>query len=354
MTEPNDVSVFLDAYREYISTTVRPSSNAVSRELRSWRAEDYWKRYAHRGSPALPTPIQHTQVRIKRPESVIDKIRRLPAKFPLGVTPESLYSMRDLLGARVVTFFQAHLRMIGEEIRTGGQFELAPEWKPRSYMPEEMLDAIGLDVDSFQVHGKKPSGYASLHYVVRLRTQTTGPWFELQVRTMVEQVWGEVEHQLAYKPDQPMDLDARNQFWILSQYLDTIDLHFNLLYHHSLNRQSESDPKLEDDLTPDNLPKVIEHLGYAIAQREISGLFEILQLSGITLVRQLWNRGSRDVLQAIVSEYERSGKHADGFDVVAVLAALPESPRLDQARAQTLLNIRMTRETKDTRKKPSE
>src|ERR1700689_2834269 len=142
VTETGDVTTFLDAYREYISTTIRPSSNVVNRELRTWRAEDYWKRYARRGSPALPTPIEHTQVRIKRPESVIDKIRRLPTKFPLGVTPSSLYSMRDLLGARVITFFQAHLRMIDEEIRTGGQFELAPEWRPRSYMPEDTMDAI--------------------------------------------------------------------------------------------------------------------------------------------------------------------------------------------------------------------
>jgi hypothetical protein len=144
-----------------------------------------------------------------------------------------------------------------------------------------------------------------------------GPWFELQVRTMVEEVWGEVEHQLAYKPDQPMDIDARNQFWILSQYLDTIDSHFNLLFHHSLNRQSESDPKRDDEISPDNLPKVVGHFGYAIAQREISGLFDILKLSGVTLVRQIWDRGSREVVQAIVSEYERAGKHADGFDVLA-------------------------------------
>jgi ppGpp synthetase/RelA/SpoT-type nucleotidyltranferase len=77
--------------------------------------------------------------------------------------------MRDLLGARVVTFFQAHLRMIDDEIRTGTQFELAPERPPRSYLPQETMDQIGLNADpgAFQLRGKKPSGYASLHYVVR-------------------------------------------------------------------------------------------------------------------------------------------------------------------------------------------
>jgi hypothetical protein len=242
--------------------------------------------------------------------------------------------------------------MVDEEIRTGGQFELAPEWDPRSYLSKELMDDVGLDVDQFQVRGKKPSGYASLHYVVRVQ-QSDGPrpWFELQVRTMVEEVWGEVEHQLAYKPELPMDIGAKNQFWILSQYLETIDSHFNLLYNHSLNRQSESDPKAEDELSPDNLPKVVNHFGYSIAQREISGLFDILQLSGVTLVRQLWERGSREVVQAIVSAYEHAGKHADGFDVVAVLAALPHSPSVEDARNQTVLNIRMTRETKETRRR---
>lgn len=347
-----DLSAFVSAYREYIRTTIRPASNLVDRELRKWREEDYWARYTARNSPVLPTPTQRTRVRIKRPESVIDKIQRLPSKFPHGVTPTSLYSMRDLLGARVITFFQSHLRMVDDEIRSGSQFELAPEWPPRSYLPQETMDQIGLNPDptSFQLRGKKPSGYASLHYVVRLkRDHSGGPWFELQVRTMVEEVWGEVEHQLAYKPDQPMDIDAKNQFWILSQYLDTIDSHFNQLYHHSLNRQSESDPKRDDDISPDNLPKVVGHFGYSIAQREISGLFDILQLSGVTLVRQIWDRGTREIVQAIVSEYERAGKHADGFDVVAVLAAISEHPSVQEARQRTKFNVQMTRETKESR-----
>jgi hypothetical protein len=260
--------------------------------------------------------------------------------------------MRDLLGARVITFFQGHLRMIDEEIRSGGQFELAPEYPPRSYISDGIMSEIGLDLEEFQVRGKKPSGYASLHYVVRLRgDHGPSPWFELQVRTMVEEVWGEVEHQLAYKPDQPMDLDAKNQFWILSQYLDTIDLHFNLLYHHSLNRQSESDPTPEDEISPDNLPKVVNHFGYSIAQREISGLFDILQLSGITLARQLWDRGSREVVQAIAAEYELSKNHANGFDIVAVLAELPDSPTVDLARRETKLHILMTHEARESRRR---
>jgi len=351
MAQDEELSAFLDAYRRYVSDVVRPAERAIAGAFRAWRTDDYWERYRERKSPTLPNPVQRVRVRVKRPESVIDKVRRLPAKFPQGLTSDSLFSMRDVLGARVVTFFQGHLRMVDDEIRTGGQFELAPEWPPRSYIPLDRMDQLGLNPDQFQVRGKKPSGYASLHYVVRLREGGgPRPWFELQVRTMVEEVWGEVEHQLAYKPEQPMDIEARDQFWILSEYLSTVDLHFNSLYHHSLNRQSESDPTAEDLITPDNLPKVVGHFGFAVAQGEISKLFDILDLSGIASVQQLWNRGTLEVIRAIVSTYEGAGKHADGFDVVAVLASLPENPTADLARRQTTVNIRMTRETLDARR----
>jgi ppGpp synthetase/RelA/SpoT-type nucleotidyltranferase len=348
--QEDEVSAFLDAYGRYVQRTLRPAERALRNEFRTWQSDDYWRRYAPRAAPTLPTPTQRTRVRIKRPESVMDKIQRLPQKFPQGLSPNSLYAMRDVLGARVVTFFQTHLRMVDEEIRTGGRFELAPEWLPRSYIAENDLDQLGLDADQFQVRGKKPSGYASLHYVVRLNDgSSVGPWFELQVRTMVEEVWGEVEHQLAYKPEHPMDLDARNQFRILSEYLSTIDSHFNLLFHHSLNRQSESDPNPDDEITADNLPKVVNHLGYSIAQREISKLFDIVQLSGISTVRQLWDRASLEVIQAIVSTYQSAGTHADGFDVVAVLAALGDNATTEDAKRQTNINIRMTRVTHESR-----
>ena len=219
MPEDAEVNAFLEAYADYVRNILRPGESALRREFDRWDSEDYWERYAPRASPTLPTPMQRFRVRIKRPESVMDKIRRLPAKFPQGLTAASLYAMRDVLGARVVTFFQSHLRMI-DEIRTGGRFELAPEWPPRSCISRENLDHLGLDPTEFQVRGKKPSGYASLHYVIRLSDgDAFGPWFELQVRTMVEEVWGEVEHQPRYKPTHPMDLEALNQFRVLSEYL---------------------------------------------------------------------------------------------------------------------------------------
>ena len=350
MPQDEEVKAFLDAYGEYIQGTLRPAVDAIKREFKTWEADNYWERYARRLAPSLPSPTQRTRVRIKRPESVVDKIRRLPLKFPEGLSPNSLYDMRDVLGARVVTFFQSHLRMVDDEIRTRGRFELAPEWPPRSYIPADDMDQLGLNAEQFQVRGRKPSGYASLHYVVRLvDDEGAGPWFELQVRTMVEDVWSEVEHQLAYKPEHPMDLEARNQFRLLSDYLDTIDSHFNLLYHHSLNRQSESEPNPADEITSDNLPKVVNHLGLSVAQREIGKLCDILELSNITAVGQLWDRATMEVMQAIASTYQLAGTHADGFDAVAVLAALPEGATAEQARRQTNINIHMTRVTRETR-----
>ena len=340
----------LPVYGEYVRDVIRPAKASAEKHLKHWRfEEDYWRGYQGHRSAAFPTPVQDIRLRIKRPESVIDKIHRLPQKFPQGVAPASLYAMRDVLGARIVTFFQSHLRMVDEEIRSGGHFEIAPEYPPRSYIDSQTMIEIGLDTGEFQVRGQKPSGYASLHYVVREAGDHPGPWFELQVRTMLEQVWGEVEHQLGYKPEEPMDHEARNQFWILAQYLDTIDSHFNVLYRHALNRQSESRPRPEDEITPENLPRVINHFDYGIAQREISPLSEILKLRGISHVHQLWDRGKREIVQAIAATYQRSGKFADGFALVAVLAELPDDPSTSDAVRVTQTHILLTLSTHESR-----
>lgn len=351
-TSTADESAFVDAYSQYVNVVLKPAEAQVRAAFHEWRDEDYWKHFKLRSSETIPNPVQRVRVRIKRPESAIDKINRLPSKFPKGLSEDSLYGMRDMLGVRVVTFFQSHLKMVDTEIRTGDLLELYPDYLPRSYIPSAELDTIGIASADFQVRGRKPSGYASLHYVVRLAGEHPGPWFELQVRTMLEETWGEVEHQLAYKPDHPMDFAARDQFRIISEYLATTDAHFNMLYNHSLNRQTESEPVHSDQITTDNLPKVVLHFGYALAQREIGGLYDILALSQISTVGQLWDRGTLEVVRAIAATYEAEGKHADGFDVVATLCDLEPRPTVDHARDKALLHIRMTRETKQARQRP--
>ena len=229
-----DPTAFAQLYETYVTGVIQPLERRVQGVFREWKEDDYWARnhQVEMGVP-LPRPTQRVRVRVRRPESVLDKFQRMPQRFPDGVTSESLPLLHDLLGARVIVHFPSHLRMLDEEIRSGRHFELSTEYLPRSYLPRDTLNRIGLDPKNFTVRGVKPSGYASLHYVVRMSALSPGeaqPWFELQTRTMLEEVWAEMEHQLGYKRGQRTDFNVSRQFQVMAAHLAAIDDHFAYVY----------------------------------------------------------------------------------------------------------------------------
>ena len=210
-----DATPFVDEYAKYMRDVLRPTQDELRRSLDDWREPLFWAKYNTKSRMPAPSPIQRVHTRIKRPESVIDKIYRRPDSFPEGLTPPSLRSMHDALGARVVVYFLANLAMVDHEIRNHGGFEISAEVPPVAYVAAGMtLPLSGLR------HEVKESGYASVHYLLRLRDSAVPaedrPWFELQLRTMVEDVWGEIEHVLGYKPAKRTSLAVRKQFKILS------------------------------------------------------------------------------------------------------------------------------------------
>jgi ppGpp synthetase/RelA/SpoT-type nucleotidyltranferase len=52
---------------------------------------------------------------------------------------------------------------------------------------------------------EKDTGYASIHYNVRLKESVCNldrrPWFEVQTRTLAQDLWATIEHIVGYKPD---------------------------------------------------------------------------------------------------------------------------------------------------------
>lgn len=70
----------------------------------------------------------------------------------------------------------------------------------------------------------------SVHYILRLKKEVAfasqSPWFELQVRTMTEHTWGEIEHVLGYKPEKGTSFTIQKQFHIISKLLGAVDEHF--------------------------------------------------------------------------------------------------------------------------------
>jgi putative GTP pyrophosphokinase len=132
------------------------------------------------------------------------------------ITVDNLFTrITDLAGVRVLHLYQEQSRAIHAAIID--KVENERDWvfnePPKAYTwdPEAQgfFANMGLEV---QV---KDSFYTSVHYLVRPRTDSPH-CCEIQVRTLFEEIWGEVDHTLNY-PNPTDNLACREQLRVLTK-----------------------------------------------------------------------------------------------------------------------------------------
>jgi putative GTP pyrophosphokinase len=341
MLQPDQVRQFVKEYDEYARTVLRPNRDELKKLFKSWKDPNHWARHAGMSRQPAPSPVQRALSRIKRPESVVDKVLRKPTSFPDGLTSKSLGPMYDALGGRVVVYFLENLPLVDQELRESEVLEVSSIDPPTAYLTHELAEMLGLT----KIHvSRKDSGYASLHYTVRFRPTVLPsiqrPWFELQVRTLVEDVWGEIEHVLGYKPNKRTSFAVRRQFRIIASELTAIDEHFNLLYQELSRFQREGIFRDSDPLNAENLPPVLSDLGIGCAQSEIDGQLKLLASRGIQTVGELRENATAHRLEVIRKGYrDYRNRQPTDFETVAGVAAArglddDEAAILDAIRGQ--------------------
>lgn len=315
---------FLSQYEDYVISTLKPKRDQLKAIFEPWKEPGYWKKYQDNIRRSIPSPVQRTKTRIKRPESVTDKIFRKPDLFPKGLDLDSVKIMEDALGGRIIVYFLSGLPIIDKEIRTHQSIEICEDVPPVAYLDQKLITRLGL---GHLNRGEKESGYASIHYVIKLKDESESkeenPRIELQVRTLAEDIWGEVEHILGYKPNRYTSFAVKKQFQIISSQLATIDEHFNFLYEELSRFQEEVDIENDHLLNAENLPTVLQNLGISCAQREIDGLLKLLFSRGIKAVGDLRATASVKIIEIIRNSYRvHEGRDPIGFEIVANLAAI--------------------------------
>lgn len=144
--------------------------------------------------------------------------KKLDKKWNEGVSigPDNLFEkITDLAGVRVLHVHQDQFPMIHAEILN--KVKVLKDWylpeSPRAYTwdPEskKFFEDVGVVV---QV---KESFYTSVHYLVRPRPDSP-ICCEIQVRTLFEEIWGEVDHTLNY-PDPSPSVSCREQLLVLAK-----------------------------------------------------------------------------------------------------------------------------------------
>jgi len=131
------------------------------------------------------------------------------------IAPESLFEqVTDLAGVRIMHLFQEHFEQIDGVIRRkvhAGDWVLGERATAYTWDPEaaEFFGKFNLAVM------QKPTAYTSVHYLIRPRADSP-LCCEVQVRTLFEEIWGEVDHQINY-PVPTANLACREQIKVLSK-----------------------------------------------------------------------------------------------------------------------------------------
>ena len=154
--------------------------------------------------------IHSVRFRIKNPTHLIEKIIRKKINEPERIIDIDSYrtEITDLIGLRALHLFKEDWLNIHHFII--GNWNLKE--KPIAYYrsgdsPEhiEVYEKYGCEVK------EHPFGYRSVHYLVETNPNKTTYVSEVQVRTIFEEGWSEIDHKIRY----PYDKDNK----ILSQFL---------------------------------------------------------------------------------------------------------------------------------------
>ena len=277
---------FVEAHRQYAEETLVPLRNTLTELLSAWRQPAHWHKLIDGEEEPVPSPVQRVRVRIKQAGAVVRKVMAKPDRFPDGFSSESFRSMTDAVGARVVVYFLSSLPLIDQEIRQCGWFEVSTERPPHAYMTETTRASLGIDIEC----RTKPSGYNSIHYILRLReeVQPVGerPWFELQLRTLTQDVWAEIEHLLGYKY-RTSSPKVQAQLRLIGQLLETIDEYFDYMVGELSNSRSRDTLDESSPLTVLNLPRVLASHGLSCSQYDVEGVLKMATSCGLKTVRDI-------------------------------------------------------------------
>ena len=128
--------------------------------------------------------FEHLTSRLKTEASMREKLKR---RGLTATTENALYQMKDAIGLRIVTRFVDDIYRVKAKLAA--------------------LPGVAIDEEKDYIQNVKPSGYRSLHLILRCEIETAdlygripGLFFaEVQIRTIAMDSWASLEHEMHYK-----------------------------------------------------------------------------------------------------------------------------------------------------------
>lgn len=143
--------------------------------------------------------VHSVRWRVKDVEHVLEKIVRKRAKKEKKYANIDISNyfliVTDLIGVRALHLFKDEYLQIDEELRSSWK----PKEKPLVYLrkgdtppPLQLITERGFKVKDH------PAGYRSVHYVVGSNATKRQVFAEIQIRTIFEEGWSEIDHRVRY------------------------------------------------------------------------------------------------------------------------------------------------------------
>lgn len=177
--------------------------------------------------------IHHVTGRVKRPGSLADKLRRKPGRY------HSLSDVTDLVAVRVITYFESDVNVVARLIEE----HHTVDWDH--------------SIDKSKMHDPDRFGYMGVHYVVApppevpdfaaLPVVRTDARFEVQIRSILQHAWAEIEHDLGYKNREAVPREVRRRFYRLAGLLEMADEEFMALHRLSRDYAATLPQRIAED-----------------------------------------------------------------------------------------------------------
>lgn len=174
-------------------------------------------------SSSLKPFVHSIRHRLKDIDHLLEKIERknaedakLDVQIQKGpITSDNVFSrVTDIAGIRVLHLHISQFKNIHGALMSKvdeGEFTLVEE--PKAYTWD--LDSSVYFGSLGLVREVKESYYTSIHYVLRPNSRSPATC-EVQVRTLLEEVWGEVDHTMNY-PNPTTDQHCKEQIRVLAR-----------------------------------------------------------------------------------------------------------------------------------------
>lgn len=190
--------VYLGRYENYLKPIAKKIKDKLSDELSEFPRID-------RVSTRAKDPDRF----IKKAEKTVDGAQKYS---------DPINQIQDQIGARVITFYLDDVETIALEIE--GYYRAIEK---RQLIPESDSEF----------------GYVGKHYVLLIPEDVVDEgvdrsmvprFFELQIKTLFQHAWSEAEHDLGYKPEQPLTSHQRRKLAFTAAQAWGADQIFSELY----------------------------------------------------------------------------------------------------------------------------